>query len=82
MSGAQLFVAPFELKNPPTLEECFTSRDYGAKSASVSACWTERIEKTFRVTWLIVPVCPEEDESERLKLMTQEAAATISAHQR
>jgi hypothetical protein len=74
MSGARLYVAPFELQNPPTLEERFTSRDYGAKALSVSACWTERLEKSFRVTWMLVPVCPDEDERARLKLMAAAAS--------
>ena len=71
MSGARLYVAALELDEEPKLEERFTSRDYGAKLPSVSACWTERAQAPFAVAWMIVPVCPDEDKREHVKLIAE-----------
>jgi hypothetical protein len=71
MSGARLYIAALELSNPPVLEERFTSRDYGAKLPSISACWTTRIKMSFSLTWMLVPVCPDDDERARLSLITE-----------
>ncbi len=51
----------------PVLEPRFASRDYGAKSESVSACWTLRSSLPLSMRWAIVPVCAGEDESTRLE---------------
>jgi hypothetical protein len=82
ITGARLCVAPLELNNPPTLEDNFTSRDYGAKIPSVSACWTARMKSSFSVTWMIVPVCPYEDESARLNLITEARASSVEQEPR
>lgn len=78
MSGAQLYVAALETNHQLTLEERFVSHDYGAKRPSVSACWTVNSEKSFSVTWMLVPVCPDEDEAARVKLIT-EARRTVGS---
>lgn len=77
ITGARLCLAPLELNNPPTLEDNFTSRDYGAKIPSVSACWSDRAKLSFSVTWMIVPVCAGEDESARISLITKARASGV-----
>lgn len=69
MTNACLFVVALDVEDAPELEPRFTSRDYGAKSASVSACWTIRASVPLVLRWAIVPACASEDESERLSLI-------------
>jgi hypothetical protein len=71
ITGARLYVAPLGLESEPALEDNFTSRDYGAKIPSVSACWSARVKSSFSLTWMIVPVCPDEDERARINLITE-----------
>ncbi len=71
MSGAQLYIAALETNARPQLEERFTSRDYGAKVSSIAACWTKRVETSFSMRWMLVPVCPQEDESARVQLIAE-----------
>jgi hypothetical protein len=71
MSGARLFIAPLTSDAQPELESLFTSRDYGEKSPSLSACWTVRARVPFMMRWAIVPVCADEDEAERLDLIAR-----------
>lgn len=70
LSGARLLIAPVNPDAGPSIEELFMSRDYGAKEASRSACWTVRARVPLTMRWAIVPVCPDEMESERLGLIT------------
>lgn len=71
-SGARLLVAPLNLGLQPALEQAFASNDYGAKSASLVACWSLRGARVpLRATWAIVPVCPGELEEERLDLIRE-----------
>jgi hypothetical protein len=70
MTGARLFVIALDLNDAPDFEPRFISRDYGAKSASRSACWTVSAAATpCRFRWAIVPACAAEDETERLSLV-------------
>lgn len=66
-SGARLLIAPLDFSIKPELEELFTSRDYGSKEASLSACWAVRAHAPLRTRWAIVPVCA--GEMERLDLI-------------
>lgn len=72
-SGARLFILTQDFDEPPELEPRFVSRDYGARSPSVSACWTKRAAAPLSVRWAIVPLRVEENEEalahviERLK---------------
>lgn len=68
-SGARLLIAPLDVKMKPELEDLFTSNDYGAKSPSISACWTVRANVPLKMRWAIVPVCSDEAEDERLDLI-------------
>ena len=67
-SGARLMVRPLDLDQPAELEPQFTSRHYGSKSPSVSACWTITTTTPCKLRWRIVPVASGEDVSERLAL--------------
>jgi hypothetical protein len=71
MTGARLLVAALDLADEPSLEPRFVSRDYGAKSASVSACWTVRAAAPCSFRWAIVPACAGEDEAERRSLIAR-----------
>lgn len=74
LQGARLFIYALGLDVQPSLEPQFTSSDYGAKSASVSACWTLRARTPLVVRWVIVPVCEDEDEQARLELLGRREA--------
>jgi hypothetical protein len=71
MTGAQLFIVALDLDEVPEFEPRFMSRDYGAKSASVSACWTVRAAAPCTFRWALVPACAGEDEQERLSLIAR-----------
>jgi len=71
MTGARLLVAALDLEDAPAFEPRFMSRDYGAKSASVSVCWTVRAVTPCRFRFALVPVCALEDEEERLSLVAR-----------
>ena len=71
MTGARLYVVALERNDVPELEPRFTSRDYGAKSASVSACWKVQSTVPLILRWAIVPACASEDEEERLSLIAE-----------
>ena len=68
-SGARLLIAGYDIDSPvsrpPELNDCFSSQDYGAKEASQSAHWFLRTGLPFSFSFVIVPVCPGEDEIER-----------------
>ena len=66
-SGACLFIRPLDLDQPAELEPQFTSRHYGSKSPSVSACWTIMTTAPCKLRWAIVPVGAGEDRNERLQ---------------
>jgi hypothetical protein len=69
MSGARLLMAASGVNAEPVLESRFSSRDYGAKEASVSACWTVRGSVPLTAQFALVPVGANEDETERLALI-------------
>jgi hypothetical protein len=71
MTGARVFVAALDPGVEPEFEPRFISRDYGAKSPSVSACWTIRVAAPCNFRWAIVPACAGEDETERLSLIAR-----------
>jgi Heparinase II/III N-terminus/Heparinase II/III-like protein len=68
MNGARLLIAASGVNAEPVLESRFSSRDYGAKEASVSACWTVRSSVPLTAEFVLVPIRAGEDESERLAL--------------
>lgn len=64
-SGACLFVRSLDLDQAAELEPQFTSRHYGSKSPSVTACWTTMITAPGKLRWAIIPVSAGEDRNER-----------------
>lgn len=71
ITGARLVIAALDLNAPPIFEQRFTSRNYGHKQESVSACWTARAETPCIFRWAIVPVCTEENEGARLSVIAK-----------
>ena len=69
LKGASLLIVPLDMYQMPELEARFTSREYGAKMPSVSACWTVRAHAPLTARWALVPVCAGEDASERMSLI-------------
>lgn len=69
MSGARLFVCALDLQHQLRFESQFSSKDYGSKSPSVTACWSTITSVPVKLRWAIVPVCAGEDEQERLKIV-------------
>jgi uncharacterized heparinase superfamily protein len=69
MSGACLIVRSLDLDQAATLEAQFTSRHYGSKAESISACWATRSSVPLKIHWAVVPVCVSENPEERLQLV-------------
>ncbi len=67
-SGPSLLLRCLELKEVAELEPNFTSRDYGEKLESVSACWTIQRSMPVTLRWIIIPVCVSEDAETRLRM--------------
>jgi hypothetical protein len=70
MTGARLFVLALDERGAPELEPRFISRDYGAKRASLAACWKTRARVPLTRRWCLLPVCASDDEEQRLSLVT------------
>ena len=69
MSGARLLVCSLDLDQLPELEAQFTSRHYGSRDESLSACWTTKLSTPSKLRWAIVPVCAGEDTQDRLSIV-------------
>ena len=70
-SGARLIITALDLTGSAELESRWSSRDYGARVSSVACCWTLRAEAPLFVSWLLLPICPGDDETARLRLIEQ-----------
>jgi uncharacterized heparinase superfamily protein len=68
-TGAQLLVLPLDEERQPQFEDQFTSRDYGEKQASISACWLVEAAVPFKLRWLLLPIWARENDKERLALV-------------
>ncbi|MGI8735075.1 MAG: alginate lyase family protein [Pyrinomonadaceae bacterium] len=68
--GGRLLIAAYEPNAAqalqPELESRFSSRHYGSREVSAAAHWSLRSGLPFVLNFVIVPVCPGEDEVERL----------------
>jgi hypothetical protein len=53
--GARLLVRSLDLDQPAELEAQFTSRHYGAKRESTSACWTITTSMPCKFRWALIP---------------------------
>jgi Heparinase II/III N-terminus/Heparinase II/III-like protein len=78
INGARLLIAASGLSVGPLLEPRFSSRDYGAKARSESACWIARVTLPLTVRFALVPVCKSDDLNIRLELIRKTSAATES----
>lgn len=76
IKNVRLFIIPLDLRVWPELEARFASIDYGAKSPSVSACWTVRATPPLTARWALLPVCAGEDEEKRSAISRQLSAKT------
>ncbi len=65
-SGARLLVCPLDLDRRAELEAQFTSRQYGSRLASLSACWITKASLPCKLRWAIIPVGAGQDAHERL----------------
>jgi hypothetical protein len=76
-SGARLFVCSIDFRQPPTLEPQFTSKHYGSKLPSISACWSLKTAVPCVWSWAIVPVCAGENPVERLRMIDEVGKAIL-----
>jgi hypothetical protein len=67
--GARLFIQALDISEAADLESQFTSRDYGSKSPSQSACWTVSANVPCKLRWAIIAVCAGENDGERLRIV-------------
>jgi hypothetical protein len=70
-SGHQLLICPLDLGDAPDLEFQYTSKDYAQKMESTSACWTIHRSVPAKLRWAIIPVCANDDENQRLQVITE-----------
>jgi hypothetical protein len=77
ISGARLFIAPLNEFPGPELQSGFVSTDYGAKQASVIACWMERAGVPQLKRWAIIPLRATEDDAAAVRLIAKLRAEAI-----
>jgi hypothetical protein len=73
-TGSQLLVRAIGLSQQPVLERIFSSRHYGSKSPSISACWTLERSVPTKLMWALVPVCVGENLKERMSVVQSPGA--------
>jgi heparinase II/III-like protein len=78
MNGARLLIVASGVDAEPVLESRFSSRDYGAKEPSFSACWMVRGSVPLTARFMLVPVLSGENEGARLDLIKRFANPPIS----
>ncbi len=71
-SGAKLLILAMTLRMKPFLEIQAISYDYGNRQESIAGCWRTTSRST-PLSWLIIPVCPGENELERLQTCNNSA---------
>ena len=76
IGGACLVVSSLDLHQPAELEAQFTSRQYGSKADSISACWSTKTSVPCKLRWAIVPVCMDENLEERLNIVQTRRSKT------
>jgi len=69
VTGARLVIRALDLDEVVEIEPRFTSRQYGCKQDSLSACWTMTTSVPCRFRWAIIPVCPGDDLDERVHVV-------------
>ena len=71
-SGARLFIVPFAELGEATVEQRWSSRDYGSKEESSAAVWKMRAAAPLSIHWLLVPVRAGEEAVARLESLRQD----------
>jgi hypothetical protein len=71
MSGARLVIRALDPGEPVELEALFTSRQYGSKMDSLSACWISKMTAPYKFRWAIIPVCPSDDLNARMNVINK-----------
>jgi hypothetical protein len=69
ISDARFLVRSLDPDQGAELEKQFTSRNYGSKDESITACWTTRSSLPCKLRWALVPVCVGENFQERLNVV-------------
>lgn len=67
-TGARLVLQTLSLRSTTTLEQQFTSRHYGSKLPSLTACWKTTASDGVSLRWAIIPVAANEDFERRIDL--------------
>ena len=70
-TGAKLLIVSLDEAEGADLESRWFSREYGSKVESAAACWSLRREAPLTIRWLFLPICPNDDEPYRLRLIQQ-----------
>ena len=70
-NGARLLISAPGLSAKPEFESRFSSRDYGNKQPSTSVCWKTRAAVPITARFILVPVAGNEDEAERLAIVSE-----------
>lgn len=75
VNGARLLIGAGEANNCltrfPELEASFSSKDYGEKEPSITACWRVRTALPYELDFVLVPVRPGEDAGDVVELGTE-----------
>ncbi|HEV2829032.1 MAG TPA: alginate lyase family protein [Pyrinomonadaceae bacterium] len=69
ISGVRLVIRPLDSNQNVELEPQFTSRQYGSKVESISACWTLETSVPCKLRWAIIPVCAGDDYNARMTVV-------------
>lgn len=75
ITDACLVISALDLKQNLELEPQFTSRQYGSKEESVSACWTITMNLPCKLCWAIIPMRPGDDHSARMNVLEMHGEA-------
>jgi uncharacterized heparinase superfamily protein len=68
-SGACLLVRSLDLSSDAELEAQFTSRHYGSRTESLTACWKTTTSFPYKLRWAIIPVCAGDDYNARMNIV-------------
>ena len=71
INSARLLVVSLTERSVPKLEPGFVSTDYGAKQASVVACWSGSASVPLLKRWAIIPVRVDEDSASAAEIIAK-----------
>ncbi|HEX3280324.1 MAG TPA: alginate lyase family protein [Pyrinomonadaceae bacterium] len=73
-SGGRLIVCSLDLNQPAALETQFTSKHYGHKTESVTACWTTTTTLPCKFRWAIISVRASDDPNKLIQLVKAQSS--------